>query len=217
MQGKQILVGDVLIFGTSGFAREVRDIVYALGRSAGFIARDNFEREQSALDRVIVESELQNFSDHQFAIGIGDNKTRKIVAERYAKKLNFPNLIHPSATFGFKQQELIDGSKGNIICAGCRFMSNITIGNFSVFDMNSTIGHDSIIASYVHIAPGANISGNVHIAEGVWVGANAAINQGTSAQKRMIGRNTVIGSGAVVTKDCDPDSTYIGVPAKRRS
>lgn len=215
MQGIEILIGNVLIFGTSGFAREVRDIVHALGGSAGFIARDDIERENSGLDGVIIEPEIEKYKGYQFAIGIGENKVRRKIAEKYNAKLQFPNLIHPSATFGFQQRELINKCMGVIICAGCRFTNNILVGDFSIFNLNSTVGHDVCIEQYVNVAPGANLSGNICVRSGAWIGTNAAINQGTQSKKLEIGENTIIGSGSVVIKDCDPESTYIGIPAKK--
>jgi len=102
-----------------------------------------------------------------------------------------------------------------IIAAGVRLTSNIQIGNFVLFNQNATIAHECVIEHFVHVAPGANISGNVHLKEGTWVGAGAVINQGNETKKRIIGTHSVIGSGAVVTADCQPNSVYAGVPAKR--
>jgi acetyltransferase-like isoleucine patch superfamily enzyme len=67
----------------------------------------------------------------------------------------------------------------------------------------------------VTISPQACILGNVEIKSGAWIGAGATINQGTNLSKRMIGFNTIIGSGAVVLRDCDADSVYVGVPARK--
>lgn len=47
------------------------------------------------------------------------------------------------------------------------------------------------------------------VEDGVWVGANVVITAGVT-----IGRESVIGSGAVVTKPIPPYSIAVGVPAK---
>jgi len=49
----------------------------------------------------------------------------------------------------------------------------------------------------------------VKIENNVWIGANAVILDGVT-----IGRGSVIGAGAVVTKDIPPDSIAVGVPAR---
>ena len=50
----------------------------------------------------------------------------------------------------------------------------------------------------------------VAIGNNVFVGMNAIITRGVT-----IGDNVVIGAGSVVTKDCEPNSVYAGVPAKK--
>jgi acetyltransferase-like isoleucine patch superfamily enzyme len=49
----------------------------------------------------------------------------------------------------------------------------------------------------------------VVIGKGVWIGANATILPGV-----QIGDHSVIGAGAVVTKDVAPYSVAVGVPAR---
>lgn len=53
------------------------------------------------------------------------------------------------------------------------------------------------------------IAKEVHIGNDVWIGANAVILPGVT-----IGDGTVVGAGAVVTKDIPPMSVVAGVPAK---
>ena len=72
-----------------------------------------------------------------------------------------------------------------------------------------------MVGDFVHIAPGANVSGNVNLQDGCWIGAGAVINQGIHTKKLEVGKNTVIGSGAVVIDDCVRDAVYVGTPAKR--
>jgi maltose O-acetyltransferase len=50
----------------------------------------------------------------------------------------------------------------------------------------------------------------VRIGDRCWIGARATILPGVS-----IGDGTVVAAGAVVTKDCEPDALYAGVPARR--
>jgi maltose O-acetyltransferase len=50
----------------------------------------------------------------------------------------------------------------------------------------------------------------VRVGDRSWLGARALIMPGVT-----IGEGTVIGAGAVVTKDCEPGAVYVGVPARR--
>ena len=204
------------IFGSSGMAREAGDVAHALGLEPIYIARDEVERDAwSYLGHIILESEVDRFSELSYVIGIGDNVARRKVAERFYKKVRFTNLIHPSATFGREQRERLDHSVGVIVAAGVRLTSSIEVGNFVIFNQNVTVAHDCEVGDHVHVAPGANVSGNVHLGVGSWIGAGAVINQGTTGHKLTVGQGTVIGSAAVVIGDCEPNAVYAGVPAKR--
>ncbi|MES2719735.1 MAG: hypothetical protein V4624_02465 [Pseudomonadota bacterium] len=207
---------DIGIFGTSGFAREVGDIALENGYKPIYIAHDAADTDAAMnTERLILESEIHQLNGASFSIGVGDNKIRQKIAARFSGTLDFINLTHPSATFGKNQRSALEGKSGVIICAGARFTNNIVIGNFSIFNLNSTIGHDVIVDDFANIAPGACISGNVHIGPRCWIGTGASINQGNTKSKLLIGENTIIGSGAVVTKVCEPNATYIGAPARR--
>lgn len=50
----------------------------------------------------------------------------------------------------------------------------------------------------------------IHIGQGSWLGAGVIVLPGVT-----IGAGCVIAAGAVVTKDCEPNGLYAGVPAKR--
>lgn len=207
---------DLGIFGTSGYAREVADIAVAVGYRVIFIARNEQEEGDWPFDDdIILERDIGRHPRMHFAVGVGDNVVRKRIAELYAGNFEFPSLIHPSASFGRNQYEIASTRRGVIVCAGVRFTNNIEIGSFSIFNLNSTVGHDCEIGEYVNLAPGVSVSGNVRIQEGCWIGTGAVINQGTNDKKLSIGARTVIGSGAVVTHDCEPDAVYVGVPARR--
>jgi sugar O-acyltransferase (sialic acid O-acetyltransferase NeuD family) len=204
------------IFGTSGMAREASDIADALGLSVVFVAHDSAEfTTLSETGDSILESDVERFKDMPFLIGIGEGAIRRKIATHFVGKIKFGNLIHPTATFGRRQRERLESRQGIIISAGVRFTSNIVVGDFTIFNLNATVSHDCVIGDFVTISPQACILGNVEIKSGAWIGAKATINQGTNVSKRMIGPNTIIGSGAVVLNDCDADSVYAGVPARK--
>jgi sugar O-acyltransferase (sialic acid O-acetyltransferase NeuD family) len=206
----------IAIFGASGFARETADIAYEMGLKPIFVTHDQAEVDHWGYsEEIILDSSIERCKDLKFIIGIGENAIRRRVVERYKGYLNFTNLIHPSATFGRGQIDRIDSKAGVIICAGARFTNNIEVGNFSIFNLNVTVGHDAVIDEFTNIAPGVSISGNVHIKTGCWVGTGAVINQGVTESKLCIGADTIIGSGAVVVKSCDPNAVYVGAPARR--
>jgi len=197
-------------------AREAADIAIEVGLLPLYIARDLAELEAWTFPiEAVLETDIQHYRDMEFVVGIGENSVRQKVAERFAGRIRFTNLLHPSATFGQGQRRVIEASQGVIVCAGVRFTNNIQIGNFCIFNQNATIAHDVIVEDFVHFDPGSIISGNVHIEQRCWIGAGAVINQGTCDTKLHIGADTIIGSGSVVVKPCESNAVYVGNPARR--
>ena len=56
---------------------------------------------------------------------------------------------------------------------------------------------------------GVNTGGNVRINDLCQIGIGASI------RTKLRLKNTIIGGGAFVNKNCDSNSTYFGVPAKK--
>ena len=107
--------------------------------------------------------------------------------------------------------------------------NDISIGNHCRINENVYI-EGAIIGNYVMIAPNVSIYASTHlylstdipmvmqgqtkktltiIEDDVWIGRNVLIMPGLK-----IGKGSIIGAGAVVTKDIEPYSIVGGVPAK---
>jgi sugar O-acyltransferase (sialic acid O-acetyltransferase NeuD family) len=204
------------IFGASGMAREAGDIAHALNIKPLYVVKDGDVLPYFiGKEKVIAESDVFSHAEIPYVIGIADGGIRCSLARRFKDSLEFTNLVHPTVTFGYKQRQLVDAREGTIIAAGVRFTSGISLGNFSIFNQNATIAHDCDVGDFVHVAPAANISGNVRLRNFSWIGAGAVVNQGSSLKKLEVGENTVVGSGAVVVRDCEANAVYVGVPARR--
>jgi sugar O-acyltransferase (sialic acid O-acetyltransferase NeuD family) len=206
----------LFIIGTGGQARDLADIADALNYRAVFVFHDretiaNWSREQE----VVHEDEAFAASTEHFAIGIGDNRIRSGVAARLRATLRFPSLIHPDTSFGRGSRGAAEAAIGTAIFAGARLTNNVAVGDFCTVNLNATLSHDVELGDFANVSPGASIAGNVRIGEGAWIGVGAAVNQGTDARKLEIGAWTTIGSGAVVLRDCEPNSVYAGVPARK--
>jgi len=205
----------ILVYGAGGFAREVKDVVDAMEssgktlRCVGFLD-DAKENHGLVLNDVYVlggEEKIAELSAQtEFLIGIGNPSTKKRVSERIADRGGrFAKAVHPTAV----SSRYVKFMEGSIVTAGVILTNRILVGRQVVLNLDVTVGHDCVIEDYVTVAPGVHISGNVHIGEGTDVGTGAAIIQGI-----RIGRWSVIGAGAVVTKDIPDNCTAVGVPAK---
>lgn len=111
----------------------------------------------------------------------------------------------------------------------CEFGYNIEVGDnfFANFDCiildcgKVTIGNNVWLGPRVQIyavnhvkepqarLEGYEIAAPVNIADNVWVGGNTVINMGVS-----IGKNSIIGSGSVVTKDIPANVVAVGNPCR---
>ena len=77
---------------------------------------------------------------------------------------------------------------------------------------NSTLSEGVFIQTHNHgIEPRSKpIASELNIKDGVWLGANSTI----LASVNVIGSNSVIGAGSVVTKDVPENAIVAGNPAK---
>jgi acetyltransferase-like isoleucine patch superfamily enzyme len=106
-----------------------------------------------------------------------------------------------------------------------RMGNNCTVNSFAVLYGHGglEIGNGVRISAHVVIVPMNHIYKNqaipiwmqgetrkgIKIEDDVWIGAGAKILDGVK-----IGRGSVVGAGAVVTKDIPPYSVAVGIPAK---
>lgn len=86
---------------------------------------------------------------------------------------------------------------------------DIFIGDDVMFGPNVTIVTAEHPLSPELRREGYQYNKPVHIGNNVWIGAGATVLAGVT-----IGDNSVIGAGAVVTRDIEPNSVAVGVPAR---
>lgn len=102
---------------------------------------------------------------------------------------------------------------------------NVNIGfNCEIFSSsNVSLGNHTLIAAYSYIIGGSHefqgtdvpvveqkeTSKGIHVEENVWLGAGVKVLDGVS-----IGKNAIIGAGAVVTENIPEYSIAVGIPAK---
>ena len=88
----------------------------------------------------------------------------------------------------------------------------IGAANSVVLGDGVTIGPNTCIYDHNHSKNGGNgfDSEPIIIEDKVWIGANVSILKGVT-----IGKNSVVGAGAVVTKDVPANSIYVGVPQSK--
>lgn len=206
---------NIVIIGVGGFGREVKVLIDQINQvekkysilgfyddAIGCKSHYNgipFLGNIEALNKITQPTSV--------ALGIGDPTTKsKILARLNNENLSFPTLIHPSVQMS---EDDITIGQGTIICGGSIITCNIEIGSFVTLNLCCTVGHDTIIKDFASFMPSVNISGEVVICEKVYVGTGAKI-----INQLEIGKNTIIGAGAVVSKSLPENCTAVGIPAK---
>ncbi len=207
---------DLIIIGASGFGREVAWLVERINQKAsvwnllGFVD-DNPELQGKKVNGYPVLGGCESLASYPeaFAVcAIGAAKIRRRIIEKVksmSPSQKFAKLLDPSVE---KSDSVVIG-EGSIICAHNILTVNIKIGAHVIVNLDCTIGHDAIIEDFVTVYPSANISGITHIGEGSELGTGMQIIQG-----KTVGRNSIIGAGAVVVKDIPENCVAVGSPAK---
>jgi len=209
----------VLIFGASGFGREVAWLLEdckEAGKAyklAGFIDDDPVKLGKNQNDIPVMSiAEAEQLYPEAFVVsGVGDPSIRELVIKKISNTgFNFASLIHPRTEYS----KWVEIGEGTVICAGNILTTNIQIGKHVQINLDCTIGHDVIMNDYTTLSPGVHVSGWVHFGMRVYVGTGAVIINGTEANPLTIGDDAVIGAGACVTKSVPAKETWVGVPAK---
>ena len=202
----------VIIIGASGHAKVIADVIKKSGDEViGFLDDNTNLKGNRIFDNKIVlgttnENDVNKYKDYYFIIGIGNNRVRKLIANKYPD-LNWYTAIHPNAVIGSD----VEIGYGTVIMAGTVINTGTRIGNHCIINTCSSVDHDNIIEDYVHISPGAHLAGTVKICEETWICAGATVINNV-----IIERNNIIGAGATVIKDIEEtNNTYVGVPVKK--
>lgn len=196
----------VMISNIMGKKRPGEDIKF-------FFIDSNIKLKELNSVKVIREEEFFSLQSDQsfFNISIANSEIRAEIAKRFELK--------GSVAFDIRADNVqilhnCQVGRGSIFAPFSLLTSNITVGKFFHSNVYSSIAHDCIVGDFVTLAPGARVNGNVLIEDHAYIGSGAVIKQGTPEKPLIIGKGSVIGMGAVVTKDVQPYTTVIGNPAK---
>jgi acetyltransferase-like isoleucine patch superfamily enzyme len=170
----------------------------------------------------------------RFALGDGDFELlmRRAIWRVVARRCG--HGVYIGSGVGFKHLETFEIGNGVFIGAQsyiqgrldgkCVIGDHVWIGPQSYFD-----ARDLVIEDYVGWGPGAKVLGSTHtgvpvevpiiqtdleikpVRIGAWadIGVNAAVLPGVT-----VGKGSIVGAGAVVTKDVPPFAIVVGVPAR---
>ena len=190
------------IFGASGHAKVIADIIRASGDMVGEVFDDL--PEDKIIDGRKVYSPKEKDVEGPMIIAIGSNKIRRLLAERY--EVDYAQTLHPNTSISSS----VEIGEGSVVMAGVVIEADTLIGKHCIINTSSSINHECRIGDFVHISPNATLCGGVEVGEGSWIGAGAIVIQGIK-----IGKNCMVGAGAVVIRDVPDGTMVVGNPARR--
>ena len=149
---------------------------------------------------------FEKTGDSSFALGLGNPMLRYKLYNAFLQiGGTLTSVISSKADIGKFDVSL---QPGCCILPGVVITSSVSIGKGCLLNPNVTVSHDSTLGAFVEASPGAKVTGNCQIGDFSFLGTNSSI-----LPKVKIGKNVVVGAGAVVTKDVPDNCMVAGVPA----
>ncbi len=203
----------ILVYGAGGHGKVVADISIAKeeGEFAGFVD----DREELWSNTVIGFPVLGNsewlreeavHSRIAIALGIGDNRSRQLLADRCAQwGIEILTVVHPAATVSRSAQL----GRGTVVMASAIVNPDARVGAGVIVNSGAVVEHDVEIGDYAHVAPNATMGGASRLGAFSHLGLGAVV-----LQCIHIGEHTMVGAGAVVVENLPDHVIAMGVPAR---
>ena len=172
-------------YNKKNFSNKIDDIEII----GGLGLLDKFKRDKTV--RVIIAN--------------SSNKEKMNLVKKIMRlNFKFTNAIHPLAIIA------TTAKIGNnvIINPGAIIQPFAKIGDGVMVHAGAIVEHNCIIEDYVNLAPGAKLAGWVKVKKGSYVYINATV-----IPQVVVGKNSIVGAGAVVISNVPDNSLVVGIPA----
>jgi sugar O-acyltransferase (sialic acid O-acetyltransferase NeuD family) len=180
---------------------------------AGFAVEERFRKVESlhGLPVVPLETLEKRFApgDHAAFVAISYTRLNRVRTRLYeqikGRGYSLASYVSSKA-FVWRTARIGENCfilENNVIQHGVTIEDNVYLWS------GNHIGHQTVIRRNTYIASHVVVSGFCEIGESCFIGVNAAFND-----KIKVGRDDIIGSGAVVVRDTEPGKVYVGNPAK---
>lgn len=208
-------MSEIVIFGTSDFARVARKIADESGdfKTKAFVVDSNYLVHPELDNLPVVDSEAVRFefpsdSFPMFvAVGYKSMRNRARLFERWQSEgyrlINiFANGAIVASDVGF--------GNNNIVFPGAVIEPGAQLGNNNIVWSNCTICHNTLMGSHNFVAANTTIGGNVRLGDSCFIGFSSTLLQGLN-----VGNQVLIAAQTLLTRDAEDYWEYRGSPAKR--
>jgi sugar O-acyltransferase (sialic acid O-acetyltransferase NeuD family) len=208
-------VNPLWVIGSSGHAGAVLEAVELQAKYEVIGLLDSFEPTGTKKHGYVIRGEVEEATElanasgcRNFFVAVGDNFARWQIASKLSAAIpgiEFPVIIHPSVLVSRTARI----GAGTVVTAAAIVSVNATVGKGCIVNVASAVNHDCRMDDY------SSVSGGVHLGGGSAIGFRSSVGVGaTLREKVVIGRDTVVGAGAVVTNDLPDEVVAYGVPAR---
>lgn len=144
-----------------------------------------------------------------FLLSQGDMKIREEVTNKI-KQLGglIPTLVHPTSVIS-KYAKI--SNKGVIIGANCIVQADSVIKSNAVLRDMALVCHQTIIGNYCFVGPKALVGAHIEVQDFAFIGQDALL---VSGKVGTMGANSLLGAGAVLTKELPANVVAVGNPAR---
>lgn len=194
----------IKLFGVGGHAKVVVHAIHSLGQIIGAVYDDDEMTWGKDFCGYKVTGKIVKQLEGKAVAAIGDNRVRYRLNNEM-EAVDWFTVIHPTAIIA----EDVEIGAGSVIMAGVVIQSGTIIGSHSIINTGACIDHDCQIGHAAHIGPNCSLSGGCSVGEGAFMGVGS-----TMIPYSKVDSWSIVGAGAVVTKDIPAHCTAVGVPAK---
>jgi len=200
---------DLLILGDGVHGMEMAEIVERVNLAAptwnllGFISPHDFQpgTERNGYPVLGGADALKDFPD---AYLIPDNKWPRASAIPHERLIS---LVDPSAFVSRTAQM----GRGCVIYPHSFIGLNACLGDYVFALGGCIINHDCVLEDRIVLASGVTLAGSVHVETECYLGQSCTVRQ-----HQRIGRDSLIGMGAVIVRDVPPGSVIMGNPGRNK-
>lgn len=199
---------DLLILGTGVHALEMVEILEHANRVAprwklaGLISADKTQVGRT-LNQVLVVGTPEDLGQYPHAALLPSWADLPMMGELPMERV--VSLVDPSA---FVSRTASIG-RGCVVYPHCFIGLNARLGDLVFCMTGCAINHDDVIGRRTALTSGVQLAGSVIIEPDCYLGQGCTVRQFVT-----IGRHSIIGMGAVVVNNVEPDSVMVGNPAR---
>ena len=208
----------IIIFGTGGHAKVIFSEIVQLKNFKVLGFSDSISKKGKIIE-IFKNKEYKNLGNLNHIkkykniygiIGVGHNFLRKKISreiESFLKrKIKWATIVSKNSILNGN----VSVGEGTVIISNSVVNTGTKIGKHCLINTLSSLDHHNNFGNFSSTGPGVITGGNVKIGELSHLSIGSTIKNNITIKS-----NALIGGSSFVNKDCDKNSVYYGVPAKK--